>query len=289
MINRRDVLNLGVGAAATVFSSASMAKDDDSQQPAIPIVDTNVSLFHWPFRRLPLDDTAALVKKLRSLGVTQAWAGSFEGLFHRDLAAVNKRVADECSRHAELSPIGTINPILPDWEDDMNRCVNQHFMSAVRIYPNYHQYGLDDSRFVQLLRIASSYGLLVQIAVAMEDTRTQSSLIQVPDVDLTPLPKALKSVSRARVQILNHRLRAPQAQELAKTPGVYFDTARVDATDGVPSLIKAVSEERVLFGSHAPFLIFEAALIRVHESDLLSQESFAAVLGGNVKQLREAR
>jgi hypothetical protein len=38
-------------------------------------------------RRLPNDETRGLVTKLRRAGVTQAWTGSFDGVFHKDLAA----------------------------------------------------------------------------------------------------------------------------------------------------------------------------------------------------------
>ena len=61
MMNRRDVLNLAVaaGASAALRPSSAAAKEDDAA-PGLRIVDTNVSLFHWPFRRLPLDDVELL-------------------------------------------------------------------------------------------------------------------------------------------------------------------------------------------------------------------------------------
>ena len=69
--------------------------------------------------------------------------------------------------------------------------------------------------------------------------------------------------------------------KFGKTPGVYFDAARVDGTDGVPLLVQSVPPGRVMFGSHAPFLIPEAALIRVHESAVLDEASLRAVLAEN--------
>lgn len=45
------------------------------------IIDTNVYVSRWPFRRLHGDEIPELITKLRSHDVSQAWAGSFDGVF----------------------------------------------------------------------------------------------------------------------------------------------------------------------------------------------------------------
>lgn len=284
-INRRDVLHLAVagGTASALLPATSGVVETDV--PTIRIVDTNVSLFHWPFRRLPLENTATLVAKLRSLGIAQAWAGSYEGLLHRDIAAVNKRLTAACADYAELVPIGSINVTLPNWQDDLKRCVDDHSMPGIRLHPNYHGYTLSDPRFRELLQLATDAGIFVQLAVAMEDNRTQHALVRVADVDLTPLERLAQSASGLRIQILNARLQTTHIEQPGNLAGVFFDTARVDGTDGIPTLVGRVPSGRVLFGSHAPFLIPEAALIRVHESGQLPDEALRAVLSNNAEQL----
>ena len=285
MINRRELLNLAATAGVASLLASQRGQAAEEVHPDFQIIDTNVSLFHWPFRRLPLDETAKLVKKLRSLGITSAWAGSFEGVLHRDVAGVNQRLAEECKKHPELIPIGSVNPLLPDWQEDLRRCVETHHMPGVRLHPNYHGYTLADPRFAELLERAAKALCFVQLAAVMEDTRTQYPLLQVPDVDLAPLPGVMNRIKGAKVQILGDRPRSPLFSELAKTPGLYFDTARVEGTDGVPTLVKSLPRGRVLFGTHAPFLIPEAALIRVHESSLLDEAALKAVLSKNAEQL----
>lgn len=283
MLNRRDVLNIGASAAVASLLVSDASRTEGGETPRPRVIDTNVSLFQWPFRRLPLDEPDALLAKLRSLGISQAWASSFEGVLHRDVTSVNQRLADCCKRHAAFVPIGTVNPALPDWEHDLRQCGTVHKMPGIRLHPNYHGYKLDDERFARLLKLATSAGLFVQIATAMEDTRTHHHLVQVPDVDLSPLPRVIQRTPRAKVQILNHRFRPPQAQALAKTPGIFFDTARVDGTDGVPNLIDGVPAGRVLYGSHAPFLVPQAALIRVHESGRLKPAALRACYSENAE------
>ena len=139
------------------------------------IVDVNVNLSRWPFRRLTFDETPRLVAKLRQNQVTQAWAGSFDGLLHKDIAAVNSRLVAECKLHGGglLRPAGSVNPMLPDWQEDLRRCHQEHDMHAIRLHPNYHGYQLNDPRFSELAGLAAKRGLIVQIALNMEDTRTQ--------------------------------------------------------------------------------------------------------------------
>jgi len=285
MMNRREALALAVstGVASTLLPKAARSQEKDSSP--FRITDTNISLFHWPFRRLPLDETDALVGKLRSLGISEAWAGSFEGILHRDIAGMNQRLADACRVHGELIPIGSINLELPGWEDDFSRCIDAHKMPGIRLHPNYHGYTLDDPRFTRLLELATAAGRFIQIAAALEDNRTQSSLVQVADVNLVPLIKLMTDIPAARLQILNHNLRPPLLQQLGESPGVFFDTARVDGTDGVPKLVEIVPPGRVLYGSHSPFLIPEAALIRVHESDVLEEAAMKAVLSENAEHM----
>ena len=290
-IDRRGLLHAAVTAgAATALAESGLARGDDAAKASTehgerlgPYVDTNIHLFPWPFRRLPLDDLDALISKLRQLGIGEAWAGNFEGLLHRDVAGVNARTAEACRRHPELIPVGSINPTLPDWREDLRRCADEHGMSAIRLYPNYHGYRLDEPLFAEVLDRAAGTGLLVQIAAAMEDTRTQHRNVRAEDVDLAALPTVMQMRRTARVQILNARLKPPLLQQLAEAPGVYFDTARVDGTDGIAEMLRTVSAERVMLGTHAPLLIPDAALIRIHESDL-QRRTLRLLLASNARR-----
>ncbi|EDL61199.1 amidohydrolase family protein [Gimesia maris] len=286
--NRREFLTTSatVGFAATFgLNTTQSAKN---KTPDLKIIDTNVSLFQWPFRKLPLDDTQTLVKKLQVLGMEQAWAGSYEGILHRDISSVNQRLTDECRRYPQLIPIGSINPTLPDWEHDLQQCSQKHQMPGIRLHPNYHGYTLTDPRLLALLQQATAAGLFVQLAVSLEDIRTQHQSLQVADVDLTLLPELAANVPGLRLQLLNAKLRPDLINKLSQAPGIFFDTARIESTDGVPELVKRLPAGRVLFGTHAPFLIPEAALVRVSESSILNTEELKFVLADNATQFFSA-
>src|SRR4051812_28777071 len=120
-VSRRRFLKRTMGAAvACGLSRWSTANDALTSES---ITDTHVYVGHWPHKQLSGDDLVRLVADLRKSGVGRAWAGSFDGLFHKDVAGVNQRLAKECARVGDgmLIPFGTINPTLPDWEDDIHR------------------------------------------------------------------------------------------------------------------------------------------------------------------------
>src|SRR5262249_59427323 len=153
------------------------------------IVDVNVNLSRWPTRRIRGDDTAELVAKLRRHGVVEAWTGSFDALLHKDIAAVNARLVPACRAQSalRLAPFGSVNPLLPDWEEELRRCAEDHRMPGVRLHPNYHGYALDHPAFARLLGIAAERRLVVALALLMEDERMMDPQLRVPIVDPSPL------------------------------------------------------------------------------------------------------
>lgn len=293
--HRRELIQ-GALAAGTA-SMVTASEGEESATTPLPsnvlppismpskVIDTNVSLFHWPFRRLPLDEVNELCAKFQQLGITEAWAGSFEALLHRDLRTVNERLQKTCQKRAELIPVGAVNPNLPDWKHDLNLCLGRFAMPGVRLLPGYHGYALDDAVFGELLVTATKLGGFVQVVVAMEDTRTQFSSLQAPNVDPRPLQHWMQQIPDAKVQLLNCRPSASDRQTFASIPRLTVDTSRVDGTDGVATLANAIGVDRILYGSHSPFLIPEAACIRMVETGIPAAD-VKAIMQENAKRFR---
>jgi predicted TIM-barrel fold metal-dependent hydrolase len=250
------------------------------------IIDTHAYLSRWPFRRLAGDESPAdFAAAIRAQGVGQAWVGSFDGLLHKDIGGVNARLAEDCRRHGAgmLVPFGSVSPALPDWEEDVRRCREIHRMPGIRLHPNYHGYTLADARFAELLELATRAKLIVQLVVNMEDDRTQHPLLRVPTVDLRPLEAIVPKVPGLRLTIHNQRHDVP-AKKLAEAGPVWFDFAGVERVRGVANLVKQVSRERVVFGSHFPLFYIESAVFKMRESGLSAVESLA-IGEGNARKL----
>jgi predicted TIM-barrel fold metal-dependent hydrolase len=259
------------------------------------VIDTNVDLFRWPFRRLVGDDPASLVARLQNKGVTQAWAGSYEALLCRDVAGVNIRLAAACREHGAnfLVPFGCVNPKSPDWEEDLRRCHEVHRMAGIRLYPNYHGYTLADPAFARLLPMAADRKLIVQIALSMEDIRTQFPLMLVQPADPSPLANLIPRIPSLRLVLLNAGHWADDdataaIQKIRNANNVYFDIAMDEGVGGLARLIAATSQTRVVFGSHYPFFYFESALLKVHSAGLPRDQELA-VSEGNARSLLSQR
>jgi len=284
-LSRRQFLQAAVTApAATALARLPGQSADASSRT---LIDTNVSLGRWPLRRSPLEETAAWVAKLRANGVTQAWAGSFDALLHKDIAAVNARLAEDCRRQGRrlLVPFGTVNLTLPGWEEDLRRCHEEHQMPGVRLYPYYHGYTLHAPTFARLFELVTARKLLVQIACSLEDERTQHPRLQVPPVDLTPLLDLLGKTAAARVQLLNalRTWRSKPVLDLA-AQGARFEIATLEGVQGITNALAQMPGDRLCFGSHAPFYYFESAKLKLQES-VLSHAQMNALCADNARRL----
>ena len=268
---RRDFLR---GALATGLLAASYLRATDSETHATALIDTNAWLGAWPIRHLPLAEPAALAKKLTQNGVDRAWVSSLDGVLQKDIGGVNARLAGMCEGSKLFEPFGVVNPTLPNWEADVITCAQRHQMRGIRLIPNYHGYKLDDPRFAELLKLAAGNRLAVQIALILEDDRTQNAVWRVPAVDVSPLPRALEAAPGARVMVLNWtRVVAGKPVVLAlQGTGVLFDIAMMEGIEGIETTLAELPVERLCFGSYAPVYYFESAKLKLRESELTREQ-----------------
>ena len=256
------------------------------------MIDVNVSLSRWPFRRLPDDEPAALVRRLRQLGVSEAWAGSLDAILHHDLAEVNTRLAATCRAFGPgfLRAFGAVNPLLPGWREDLRRCHEEHRMLGIRLHPNYHGYTLDQPVFNELLSEAARRKLIVQVALKMQDERTLHPLLKgLPTTDPTPLIARNDGQTRPPLVLLNvlGDLRGLALKKLLNTNGIWVDIAMLEGAAGLERVISEVSFERLLFGSHAPLFYAESAHLKLKESELASNH-LEAIRQENARRLRQS-
>ena len=306
-IDRRSFVK-GSLLAAAAFSlpaplaaqaSASAAKSKPGAKGP-GIIDTDVMLFDWPYRRLKYGgNTRALVAKLRQHGITQAWAGSYDALLHKNINAVNARLAEECRRNGEglLLPFGTVNPVWSDWEEDLRRCHEVHKMPGIRIFPGYQHINLGAPAFGQLIEAAGRRGLIVQIVADMEDPRVHHPSFSALNFDTDALVAALKAAPKTKVQLVHatNEITDRKRTKVVQETSAVFDIGRFEGNGilakvlGVEQPLGSLAEgrvplERLLFGSHAPYFPVATSVIRLFESPLTLPQ-MEAIMEGNARRL----
>ena len=295
-VNRRHFLkSLAATTAGALAGPASSLQAAGTRSAARPkedgIIDTNVYLGRWPFRQLGESGPENLVEYLRTHGVSQAWTGSLEGLFHKDLRRVNENLAAACRDFGDglLVPFGAVNPQLPDWREDMRLCDERYDMPGIRIHPNYQNYTLEDDVFVELLEEAAARQMIVQLVPWMEDERHHHTEMPVATTDLSPLPDILQSMPEARLVLLNGFRAAGRLPEKSmETKNLYYDFSKLDVLLGLRRLLDQGTRDRVLFGSYSPMFYFEQAPLKMEESAVTEAEALA-IHSQNAQQLLEYR
>ena len=255
-----------------------------------------MNLFSWPFRALKYRDTKALVAKLKKHRIIEAWAGSFEALFSKDMNGVNARLAAECREHGPgfLIPFGSVNLAWPDWQEDVRRCHEVHKMPGIRIYPGYQPFDLDHPGMESLVKMTSERGLVLQVVFGMEDPRVHHPIINVAPVTFGPLLKTVNGTPNAKVELL-HFSGSSQGEDLSQfmaKPNTVMDISRLEGNGAVGRMIGSVSGlpsahapvDRIVFGSHAPYFPLETAILKLIESPLNAQQ-LQAIMQGNARRL----
>lgn len=295
---RRFLRQTAAAGAAVALARAGAPTSPPAPAPGAPpgIVDTHVTLFRWPFRRLKYDATPALVAKLRRHRITEAWAGTHEALLHKDLAGANERLAAECRAHGAglLRPFGSVNLAWPEWEEDLRRCHEEHRMPGVRLFPGYQTFDLSHPDLGRLIQLIAERGLILQIVFQMEDPRVHHPLLSLPVIDARPLVPLLERTPAARVQLLHFagNVAGTDLRALVDRTGAWFEFSRWEGNGRLGQLIRPgpggarppVPESRVLFGSHAPYFPVETGLLRLFESPL-DAETLHALMHRNARRL----
>ncbi|WP_236978925.1 hypothetical protein [Membranihabitans maritimus] len=331
-INRRNFCqNTLLSSAALAFPGSILGQKEVNDFPereankikgdGPEIIDTYVQLFDYPFRNLKYSQTGDLINKLRKHKISEAWAGSFEHLFHKNIDLANRKLRGEVDTKGKdmLVPVGSVNLTWPDWEEDLRRCKEEYQMDIVRIFPLYQMNELSGEKFEKFVQLATRYQMLIQIVGDVEDRRHHHPLLEIRNIDFAPLVDIGKKYSKARIQLLHwnrrinknllgqmtgeshhmfgknrlHGLDDKILKRLGDETNIVFDISRVEGAGEVGGLIHGdswygpdtkIPAERFLFGSYAPYFPVESALLKLFEYPM-SESELRSIMRDNAEKL----
>jgi hypothetical protein len=201
---------------------------------------------------------AALGELLRRSGVTSAAVSPMAGLFVSD-PTVNDVLRD-------LPPFFVPVPIVdPRWPPRVLASYRKN--RAVRVVPGSHGYPASEARALDM-------PVILQMRVA--DPRNLPSDLPLPEVDVAEaVALSPMVVTGARAHELSPILTATQA---------LADLSLAEQPDVVRRAVATFGADRLLIGTHAPFLTPEAARQKLLAARL-PQASFAALTSENAARL----
>ncbi len=248
------------------------------------ILDCNATLGQWPFRRLRNCTPTDFAHLMDDNGIAQAWVSPFEGIFYNVTQEANEGLAEELlGLRDRLIQLPVINPAYPGWEDDVEEC-RELEAPGLRLYPSYHGYRLQDAHFLQLAQRCAELGWFLQIVTRVQDERHQHHLARVQPVPVADIVQVARDFAPLPVMVLN----AASGEVLGACEGgcpdnLSCDISHVEGVGGVGDLSDRLGAGHVLFGTHAPLLIPESALLKMREADLNGEDRELIVRGNAIK------
>ena len=239
------------------------------------VFDANVGLGHWPFRKLPVETPNGLHAELTRAGIDHALVYSLNAVFYKDVHSGNRELSVLSGEKSWARIAAVINPTHTGAEDDLNEAIEQLDARAVRLFPGYHRYRLDDPLVGDFLSRLQDRrpGLPVLITVRLEDERLHRPVARVPAPDLAVVPSLAKRFPKLAIILMCIQLGEAQKVQDALSEGaaVYYEISRMTNSEFLPTVLDAIPAQRLIFGTNLPLFVPECAVLKISKPDAPEQ------------------
>jgi predicted TIM-barrel fold metal-dependent hydrolase len=261
-------------------------------------VDANSFIGEWPGRRLQgsppppqADLVATRLAQMDSLGIRRAAVSLLDATWLKDSGVANAELAALVRAAPQrLFPVFALNPIFPAWPEHLERCGAEYGLApgtgAVRLFPAYHGYRLDDPAVDDCLARVAAAGLPAVLTWQLEDARMQGAAMRAPDLDAAAVAALAARHPALRLVVtgaIGSQIVAT-AKALPAAARVWFDVSRVQGpVDALRGLCREVGEGRLLFGTNAPLHVAASPVLEIADAVAagLAPAAAAAVRYGN--------
>lgn len=223
------------------------------------LFDVNVSIGHWPFQRFAFYQIEDLCSALHERGIKGAMVSPVEAILNSD-PHYNQVLAEMCGEGTDLIPVPVVDASMPGWQQRV-----AEGSRAIKIIPNYHRYALHTEPVRDLMLFLQSRALPLIIQMRVDDERNQHPLMRVPGVATSEMLQLARLYPQQKILCLNAYIQ--EATELLQqSENIYIDISFCEHMDTLATLTANLPVDRLLFGSHTPFLYTRAAVMKVKGS-----------------------
>lgn len=245
--------------------------------------DSNVKLGHWPYR--PVRGLDALLAAMDSLGVTHAAVSSLSAVHFLNPHDGNEELCRTIAPYgARLTPLAVLRPNFSGWREDLDVCLSTLGMRGVVLFPNYHEFSLDDPCLAPLMTEAARHGIPVCVQSAMEDIRRQFRPYKAADMDAASIGAFARAYPATNVIALGLKFGQPETLGEPLPPNLFFDTSNYETQGAIEYAVDRFGPDRILLGSNFPMFNFRANLDKLRCARI-ADEAHAAIGFQNAQRL----
>lgn len=232
-------------------------------------VDVNCLWGHWPYRKLYKNTFKDLQRIHQENGIATGYISSMNSIFYND------PFEGEEELHAVIKGSGyqhifTTNPQLPRFIEDIQKGIDQFNIKGVRVYPGYHQYGLDDENLQRLCEFLHKKNLPLFLTLRLEDPRM--NYLTEPRVLTTDEIKCfVEQYPKNQIVLLTIFLRELVAlrDTICAHENLQFDTSGLkDQLFVIEKLLTMFAPNKIAYGSLYPLYCLKSTLFTITQAEI---------------------
>ncbi len=240
------------------------------------VIDFHGHVGRWDSLGL-VDDTAGVLRAMDAVGIDKSCVFN---IFHPDGRSGNDQTAAFVARHPDrFIGFAYVSPNLPHtMQAELERAIDVLGFKAIKIYPPYTPYPLDDPAWNPVYEFADERGLSIIAHTGSESVSTPEQFGRA-----APRFPNARFVAGHSGNIEPYRSQAIAAA--IQCPNFYLETCSTFRSPGViEELVAKAGADRVLFGSDLPLMDPRPQLGKIITADI-DADAKRLILGANAHRL----
>jgi predicted TIM-barrel fold metal-dependent hydrolase len=253
------------------------------------MIDVNVFLGGYPWRRVPGTSVSAVLSAMDRIGTKEAWVSHLPAIFWRDPTEGNAWLYETTRTEPRLKPVPCIDPSLDNWLKELAVAADQS-VPAVRVDPTFSGNDPVGSPMHRLAGVCGEAALTLMMAVRFEDGRQRHPNDCSSELPPAAVRAVVRSDPRVRLVVTHADRHFIEEVHFSLTPQessrIWWDICWVwgPPEDHFQLLLETIGPARFVFGTGMPLRLPETPVARLDLLDFTSGDR-AMIEHGNAEIL----
>ena len=244
------------------------------------IIDVNAGAGFWPTQHFSVHTPDELDRFYQMDGIDEVWLSAVESILFPEPDTFDFRLFGKIAGLPRFRPVKTVHPILGNWRRSCEEALAGFPVVALKVFPNYHGYSLGSGPGDALCHFARERNLPLLESMRVNDERNQPSCMEVTGVPAEDIVRLSLRHPENRIHALcayMHELKVLATG----SPNLMVDLSFLDDAETIATASRFIAPQRIVFGTHAPFLHVRAAALKLAHG-ALDATVHAAIAHNNV-------